>query len=342
MINHRPNISFIFKATLFFCLVSFFVHFPSSAGSQEPMPKREMLMFEKKEVTARCLVLKSRDIYPYDQALEGFKDELNRQGIVAECFLYNLDGSFSEGYKIIDELEFEGTDFVLCIGSLATTIAYEEVKDTPIVFTMVLDPVASGFIESKEGTLSNIVGSSLDVPFQVQFRELKKVLPRAGKVGVLFRPEETLDVIAEMKAEAKSFGLEIISREVYSEEGVPKALESIIAASDVILAIGDSTVFSPKSTEYIIKKCLDKKVPLVGLSSSFVREGALYAISPDYRDVGTQAGEIAAEIIKGRDIKDLKMADPRIFYLSINLVTAKEIGVNIPKDIIEGAKEVIK
>jgi putative ABC transport system substrate-binding protein len=83
-------------------------------------------------------------------------------------------------------------------------------------------------------------------------------------------------------------------------------------------------------------------VPFIGLSSAFVKAGALMALSCDYTDIGIQAAETAKRILDGENPKDIPIAVPRKVLLCINMRTAKHIGLNIPTSIIELADEVIR
>ncbi len=338
-VNLRPSNSLRFVFLVLFIPLFFSIR---PVSSEDLSPQREMLIFEKMKKSVRVLVLLSRDIHPYTEALEGFKFELESRGMAAQCNVYNLEGSFEEGYKIIEAYNFKDADFVLSVGSIATKIAYNEISEIPIIFTMVLNPISCGFIEDFENPGENITGSSLDIPFDVQLNELKLILPRVNKVGILYNPEETEKVVEEIRIIAPDFNLEIITKEVYSQKMVPGALDNLIKKVDAIFSIGCSTVFTPQSEEFIIFKCIEEKIPFVGLSESFVKKGALYAVSADYRDVGKQAGEIATKIIEGEEVKNIPVTRPKVINLSINLKTADKLGIKIKKDIIERAKEVVR
>jgi putative ABC transport system substrate-binding protein len=78
----------------------------------------------------------------------------------------------------------------------------------------------------------------------------------------------------------------------------------------------------------------------MGLSEHFVKMGALLAVGPDYKDVGKQSGEFAAQILKGRDPEELPVASPRKVQLSLNLRTAEIIGHRIPDGVVRKAASV--
>ena len=82
--------------------------------------------------------------------------------------------------------------------------------------------------------------------------------------------------------------------------------------------------------------------PFMGLSPSFVKAGAILALSCDYSDIGKQAAEIAGRILNGENPGDIDVTVPRKFSLHINLRIANQIGMHIPDSVVRLADEVIK
>ena len=75
----------------------------------------------------------------------------------------------------------------------------------------------------------------------------------------------------------------------------------------------------------------------MGLSPAFVKAGALLALSVDYKDVGVQCGELAAQVLAGQPPPSLPITVPRRVTLYLNLNVAKTISVKIPHRTMEGA-----
>jgi len=97
--------------------------------------------------------------------------------------------------------------------------------------------------------------------------------------------------------------------------------------------VADSTVFSPKGLEHILLATLRGRIPFVGLSPSFVKAGALLALSVDYQDVGRQSGEQSLRILSGEDPSHVPIAVPRNISLSVNMNTAMQIQVQIQEKV---------
>ncbi len=80
----------------------------------------------------------------------------------------------------------------------------------------------------------------------------------------------------------------------------------------------------------------------MGLSPPFVNAGALLALSCDYGDIGKQAAEMAIEILRGGRPGNIQVTVPRNVYLSINMKTAKHIGLRVPDRAVQLANEIIE
>ena len=295
--------------------------------------------FDKKVTVA---VIKSRDIAPYNTSLEGFTKVLKEKGFDAEFLKYDMKGNKDEGHRIAGEVKAGKPDIVLTIGSLSTEIAQQDIKDLPLVFCMILNPVASGLVSSMESPGNNLTGASMDIPIRQQFENLKLIFPNMKRIGVVYNPRETGVVVEQASTVAKGMGFELVCREVNSEKEIPQAIEDLGKSIDVLWSVADSTVFTPQSTQYIILYSLRNKLPFMGLSASYVKAGALLALSSDERDIGRQAGETAAEILSGKKPEELPVTVPQKILLSLNMRVADQIGVKIPSDMVNRAKEVFR
>jgi putative ABC transport system substrate-binding protein len=136
--------------------------------------------------------------------------------------------------------------------------------------------------------------------------------------------------------------MELIPVQVYYAGQVPDALSGLRGRVDALWSVADSTVFNSKSIRYVITYTLRNKIPFMGISSYFVKEGALISLSPDYYDVGRQTGEIAVKVLDGRAPSSIPAERPRKFVTSINLRTAWKIGIKVPQEFLANAEEVIR
>ena len=287
-------------------------------------------------------VIKSWDHEPYNTALDGFNQVLEEKGIKARLSNYNMKGNEKEGHKIAQKVISKKPDLVLTLGTRATQIAVQDIKDIAVVFSMVLEPVASGFVKSMKSSGNNLTGASMNIPIKIQFEALKSVVPKLKRIGVLYNVEENKVIIDEASTIAKGMELELIVIAVSSEKDVPRAMNKLGARIDALWMVADKIVFSPSSRQFILLYTLENKIPFMGISSHFVKSGALLALSCDNADIGRQSGQLTVKILNGAQPTDLPVTVPKKIRLAINLKTAKRIGLKIPSQIVDKANEVFK
>ncbi|UCD58023.1 MAG: ABC transporter substrate-binding protein [Candidatus Hydrogenedentota bacterium] len=295
------------------------------------------------ERECRITIVKSRDLPEYNVALEGFFEVMAKQGIQCETASYDLKGEVHNKGEMIGKIRVFKPDLILAVGTRATNVISKNFEETPIVFAMVLYPVASGFVSSMEKPGKNLTGATLDVPIELQLHKLSEIVPNLKRVGVLYSPKETLPVIEEAVHVAKSMNIQLLAEQVNSEGDVPDALRKLEKQKmDALWSVADGKVFTPPSARYIIKYALRRGLPFMGPHNGFVKAGALVALTADYRDNGRQTGEICVRILNGAKPANIAVAAPRTVKPAVNLQVAKHIGVIIPPSVLEQEPEIFQ
>jgi putative ABC transport system substrate-binding protein len=281
------------------------------------------------------IVLRSHKAEPYEIALKSLRRTLKEKGYEATFEEYQLP---EEGKgDTLSAIRKKNPRLFVALGSAAASQVSKAVKNTPVVFCMALNPVASGFIRSMASSGNNLTGASLDIPVHLQFEALRSIVPTAKKVGVIYNPQETESVVQQARKTAREVGLDLIAISIASEDKVPAALRSLDKNIDALWSVADSTIFSPGSVEFILLHTLRNRIPFMGLSPAFVKAGALMALEADYQEVGAQCGGLAARILTGDPPSSLPITTPQKITLHVNLKTAETIGLKIPPDRLKGA-----
>jgi putative ABC transport system substrate-binding protein len=266
--------------------------------------------------------------------VDGFKAAF-RNG--ARFHEYNMQGDVAQGRRQALEIRGSDVDLVLAVGLKAALVSKMEIVDTPVIFCMVLDPAKHNL------KAPNLTGILLEVPIQRQLAMLRSVLPNAKRIGVLFDPEKSAQLVEEARRQAKGLGLELVARSVSSEKEVPPTLRMLLLQIDALWLLPDSTVLTVDSLQFLMNSSLEAAVPVFGFSPDLVKSGALVGLSVHYPDLGRQAASLARTLLANRpnnqQAPSLGFAPPDRLRLSLNLKTAKFLGINVPPDIVGKADE---
>jgi putative ABC transport system substrate-binding protein len=287
----------------------------------------------------RIVIVKSSNSPAFQAATEGVKKELRKGDILPVFIEFDLSSNYPEEPKIVPQIRELKPDLIITVGSKSTALISKEIKDIPIVFSAVLNPVASGFSPNMTSSGSNMTGASWDIPLKTQLEKFKLIVPGLRKIGVIYTSDSE-PVVTEAKKVCQGLGLELESVSITSEKEIPQVIGELEHQIDGFWAIADTVIFTPQSTQFLLLNTLRNGIPFMGPFSSFVQDGALFSLIWDDKDIGRQAGELATRILSGEDPGKIPIATPRMIYLILNLRTAEQINLKIPPNIVSVAKEV--
>lgn len=182
-------------------------------------------------------------------------------------------------------------------------VAVKRVKDTPIVFHILSDPFAAGAGTSDSVHLPNVTGvysPGFGDPEQERRVELiKRIVPKAKRVGVLFSPGEKLsvDLKDRLTTAAKKAGLTVVAVPINAPTDAAEATNVLVGKKiDAIEIYGNA---AHGGFESIIKTAKEKKIPVFSPSPFEIMKGATAALYPDFQEGGVVAGKMIARILKG-------------------------------------------
>jgi putative ABC transport system substrate-binding protein len=286
---------------------------------------------------ASVVIVMSRPLPAYDAAQQGFASVVGGQ---SRCYV--LTGEAAVTRRVMAQIRSERPDLVLALGTEAATQVVTQLGGTPAVFAMVVDPVQSGLISNPSRPGGNMTGVTLAVPASETIEALRRALPGARRVGVIYDPAQSQRLVGEMSDAARSAGLQVTSRAVHSAAEVPRAAEELRGRVDVLYAQVDATVYSPQSARFVLLFALRNRIPVIGFSANLAEAGALLAVYPDYGDVGRQAGYLAQRILGGEAPGSIAVAAPRRALLAINLNVERTLGLTLSSSVRRSADKVFR
>ncbi len=279
-----------------------------------------------------AVLVSSKDAL-FEEALKGFQGQLDKAAVQADCEVHRLDGSVARAGKAVQAVKKSGARLVLTLGSLATDAAVKEISDIPIVACMVLR--TDGLKK-----MPNVTGVGLEFSLEVQTSWLQVLLPTAKTVGVLYSPDENKMRIEAAGRIMQNMGLKLMAQEVRFPQDVPAALEGMAKKVDVLWGVADTVAMTPKTAKNVLLPfSVRNNIPLIGLSPTWVKAGALYALEWDYADMGAQAGDMAVQALKGTPPSAIPAVSPRKAYYALNLKTARQMNITFSDQILRGARD---
>ncbi len=284
----------------------------------------------------KVLAIVSHNALPYEEALEGFEQHLAHSPLRPEVEIARIEGDAIKAAEEIERASRKGFALILTLGAIAAAAAAESETSIPVVAGLVLNS------DEQRGN-QNIHWVFLDIPFEVQFHWLTRILPGVRNIGIMYNPEKTEEKIQSAVSIARKHGLNLYPQKIERPSDIPEALSFLSRRVDALLGIPDQSIYTRQTTQHILLFSLRNRIPFIGLSEAWVRAGAFYSLDRDYRDVGLQSAEKAEKILsQGSDTQHAKSSFPRKFVYILNLKTAGHMRIAIPDEIIQGAHKVYR
>ena len=232
------------------------------------------------------------------------------------------------------------------VASLDATLAAKKATETiPIIFVTGVDPVAAGLVSSINRPGGNMTGVSFyDVPVTGKRLELlRQMVPTAELIAVLqdptFAVHQTETSLIETAAH--NLGQKIVTFEAGSEQEIDVAFSAIAKSGAGALFIGAGQFLNSRRNQLVGLAALHA-IPASYVLSGAVEAGGLMSYGASQTDAYRRAGIYAARVINGEKPGDLPVELPDKYELSINLKTAKALGLTVPPTLIARADKVIE
>jgi ABC-type uncharacterized transport system substrate-binding protein len=305
---------------------------------------------EPKKVPRIGWVSESGDRNTPGPQVEAFRQGLQDLGYVEGKNMV-VEYRYAEGKtdripSLVAELVQIKVDVLVSPNGSAIVAAKQATKTIPIVMVVVLDPVATGLVDSLARPGGNITGvSTLNRELSGKRLELlKEVVPEISRVGVLrnlggpladiaFKEYETLAPI--LKIQLQPLGVRGPNPDL---EGAFQAAAKGRVNAVITMRSGVLNRYPKRIADLAIKN----RLPSMYEQNQYVEAGGLMSYSSNDAQSFKRAAVFVDKILKGAKPSDLPVEQPTKFELVINLKTAKQIGLTIPPHVLARADKVIK
>ncbi len=246
--------------------------------------------------------------------------------------------------RYADERVALAPDVILANSSAAVSPLLKASRTIPIVFTTVADPVGAGYVESLPRPNGNATGfTNFEYAIGGKWLELlKEVAPGITQVAVLREAGIPAGPgqFGAIQAAATSLGVDLQPIEVQNAGEIEPAIAAFTRNAHGGLIVTGSPAASVHRAQ-IIALAARHRLPAVYNAAFYVADGGLISYGPDFVDQFRRAAGYVSRILNGEKPADLPVQAPNRFETVINLQTAKELGLDLPRLLLARADRVI-
>ena len=281
---------------------------------------------------------------------QAFKQRLQELGYVEGQTLAlevrDAEGQFERLPGLAAELVRLNVDVIVTLGG-TTRIAQSATRTIPIVMVEGRDPVEAGFVTSLAQPGGNITGlAGLGVELSGKRLEiLKQVVPQLSRVALLLNPTlggSAAGNVRETQRAAQALGVAVQVLEVRRPEDIEGAFAAVPqAGAGALLLLADPLVLE-RHRHHVVALALQSGLPAMYPWRMYVEAGGLMSYGISLQEWYRRAATYVDKILKGAKPGDLPVEQPMQFECSINLKTAKALGITMPPSLLLLADEVIQ
>jgi putative tryptophan/tyrosine transport system substrate-binding protein len=232
---------------------------------------------------------------------------------------------------------------VIAVNTPAARIAKQAATNIPIVFFTGEDPVTSGLVKSLSRPGGNATGvtSMFGGLAAKQFGLLRELAPSAGTVAFLVNPQNPIAEpnVRDAREAAQILGLQVRILNASTEAEIDLAFEALgQGVAGALLVQPDAFL----NNRRIVALAARHAMPTMYQVRDLTAAGGLISYGPSGADLYRQMGVYTGKVLKGTHPAELPVLQPTRFELTINLKTAKTLGIEIPAKLLALADEVIE
>ncbi|MBD2872220.1 ABC transporter substrate-binding protein [Paenibacillus arenilitoris] len=270
-----------------------------------------------------------------DATREGFlaalKDAGFEEGKNLTVDYNNAQGEAANVQTIAQNIASSDADLAFGIATPTTQSLVDEVKDKPVLFAAVTDPVDAGIVPQLEAPGGNVTGAADTNPDAVvqTMDFIAKEFPDVKKIGLVINEGEANTVVMSGIAEEAlaKHNIELVKAPVANSSDIQTAAQSLVGRVDAIYITLDNMVVG--GVDSIIEVANENDIPFFSADRDSVEKGAFATVGFKYYDHGYEAGQMAVEILNGKNPGEMDVTVPQKLDFIFNLKAAVEQGITV-------------
>ena len=275
---------------------------------------------------------------PYlDAFTEGMRElgyEVGRNLVIVES---RLGGdSYDRLPALAADLVNRNLDVIVVTSTPAAAALKRATSTVPVVMAIVGDPVKSGFVSSLARPGGNFTGLSLANPdVALKWFELARTLAPRSQIGVLADSNQPTAPWYVQNIERAAQGLGVRVPVAYAPTGddIESALDSLAKQGIAAIVVLPSTMFENHAAR-MAQIAVERRIALIASARSWAERGSLLSYGQNYAAFARRAATYVDKILKGAKPSELPVEQPMILELTINLTTARRLGLTISQELL--------
>ena len=235
-------------------------------------------------------------------------------------------------------------DVIVTASTPATEVARKATSKIPIVMATVGDPIGSGFVASLARPGGNITGLSLDnADISPKWFEFARMVAPQASIGILSDPKQppARGHVKNIENAAQKIGVKVPVVYASTADEIEGAFASLTRQRvRTVVVLPGGAIHT--HAERIAQIALKRNMISIATTRDYAEVGFLLSYGQDYTEVLRQSAAYVDKIFKGKKPSELPIEQPTVFELVINLKTAKQLGLDVPKELLLRANRIIE
>jgi ABC-type uncharacterized transport system substrate-binding protein len=284
---------------------------------------------------------------PAEETVAGMREGMKKWPLVEgrdyKFHLLNAQGDIGTLNSLIDAALTDGADIIIPISTPSLQAAIRKVKDRPVVFSLIANPIIAGAGKTYEDHIPNITGIAVLAPTDEMLDLLHKHFPQYRSIGTLYCPAEvnSVDLKDTLAAHAKARGYEVATVAVSTPSELADAAMSLAGKPiDAIVQISDNITSAGFTA--ISRAANQTQKPLFSLNSTTTGLGSPVSFGRDYHECGLQTAKMVLRVMQGEDPAKIPFLLSPHVVKKASLPNALKNGLTLPQGFLDEMETVIR
>jgi putative ABC transport system substrate-binding protein len=280
-----------------------------------------------------------------DACESGIQDALTLRGFTVTFDLQNANGDVNTAAQIANKFKNDKVDAAVGIATPTAIALANTIKDRPVIFSAVTDPVGAKLVSALDRGEGNVTGLSDAIP-TVEHIGLFQQIAGIKTLGYIYTSSEdnSISAMALVEEGCKKYGITLVTQAINTSADLRAAAQSIVNRVDGVYLTTDNTVFS--ALPALIQVFQAAKKPIFsGDVTGAMNGGCMIASGFNYYKAGLATGNIVADILEGKNPAEIPvkfLTDPSESDLLFDLDAAANCGITIPEDLLDQANYIFQ